>query len=695
MIKKSLFLCASLALAAMSAHAYDIIVKSTDGKTLRVPTDNIEEVIFDEEALPLSFSGIYDNNLTFNSGAADIKVEFTAPMYWIVSQQPSQTWLRVNETFGREGKNALSISVDSNDGNANRTATFAILCGFKPVTFNVTQYTIEASSDVSLPDPAFREFILANYDSDGNGKLSQAEAKAITSLDVANKGITTLEGVRAMTNLRTLVCDNNLIEGELNLSGLKNLTDLTCGYNRYSKLNLAGCSGLVNLRANDNYTSSAGVNTFYMTAIDLTGCSAVKYINLQDNTLSAINLSDCAALEDLHLEINNIKSIDLTHCQKLIWAHIRNNNLGGGSVDFTKCPNIQGIFASDMQLGAINIAGCSKLKEISVQNNRLQKLDLAGCNAIERLECLGNSIDALNVTACANLKTLWASFNKLQALDITKCPQLTMLSVGWNQIAGTLDLRSNSKLTELSVQSNQLTSLSTTRMASLTKLDVGTNQLTTLDLSVMPMVQQATCSDNALTSIDLTGASNLRILKLNQNKLTHIDLAGAPNIVSLEIENNYLTDIDLTKTPTLGEVFLKNNELTEINMRGLSNLGVAEIYDNHLTKLDLTGCVNLYELHFQNNSINYFSPKAAPSLKYVDCRNNGIKRGIDFSSNELLQTAFGTENPECAQVYLSELAPNGTIEFDPTCKVNLGYPTDDFLEVGGGNWGDGDIDPWN
>ena len=78
---------------------------------------------------------------------------------------------------------------------------------------------------IDMPDATFRAFILENYDSDGNGALTQLEAEQITSLAVQGRSITSLKGIRYMTALLSLDCSSNSLT-ELDLTQNSSLTTL-------------------------------------------------------------------------------------------------------------------------------------------------------------------------------------------------------------------------------------------------------------------------------------------------------------------------------------------------------------------------------------------------------------------------------------------------------------------------------------
>ncbi len=73
-----------------------------------------------------------------------------------------------------------------------------------------------------FPDEVFREEV-ALYDVNGDGKLTETEAEAITSLYLPGMGIKTLKGIEYLTNLTFLDCRDNELT-ELDVSNNKELS---------------------------------------------------------------------------------------------------------------------------------------------------------------------------------------------------------------------------------------------------------------------------------------------------------------------------------------------------------------------------------------------------------------------------------------------------------------------------------------
>ena len=63
----------------------------------------------------------------------------------------------------------------------------------------------------AIPDPVFRTYVLENFDTDRDGKISSEEADAVLVIDLGREeptdtpGIKSLEGVEYFKNLRELI----------------------------------------------------------------------------------------------------------------------------------------------------------------------------------------------------------------------------------------------------------------------------------------------------------------------------------------------------------------------------------------------------------------------------------------------------------------------------------------------------------
>ena len=68
----------------------------------------------------------------------------------------------------------------------------------------------------TFPDDIFRDYVLSNFDLDGDGAISNAEAGAVTAIGISGLDITSLKDIERFGRLKVLKCSDDAIEG-LNL----------------------------------------------------------------------------------------------------------------------------------------------------------------------------------------------------------------------------------------------------------------------------------------------------------------------------------------------------------------------------------------------------------------------------------------------------------------------------------------------
>ncbi|MBQ9904920.1 MAG: hypothetical protein IJM47_09065, partial [Synergistaceae bacterium] len=66
-----------------------------------------------------------------------------------------------------------------------------------------------AINKTNFPDAVFREYVSNNFDTNKDGKLTDAEAKTVRQLNIIGRGIANLKGIEYFTALTNLSCGNN------------------------------------------------------------------------------------------------------------------------------------------------------------------------------------------------------------------------------------------------------------------------------------------------------------------------------------------------------------------------------------------------------------------------------------------------------------------------------------------------------
>ena len=160
------------------------------------------------------------------------------------------------------------------------------------------------------------------------------------------------------------------------------ITELSCGYNQLTALNVQGLTALQTLSCNDNQ----------LTELNVQGLTALKELRCDDNLLTELNVQGCTALQALECGGNRLTEL-----------------------------NVQGLTALQVlrcgknQLTALNVQGLTALQVLDCGDNLLTALNVQGLTALRELECYSNQLTELNVQGLTALNELWCYSNKLNA----------------------------------------------------------------------------------------------------------------------------------------------------------------------------------------------------------------------------------------------------------------------------------------
>ena len=138
------------------------------------------------------------------------------------------------------------------------------------------------------------------------------------------------------------------------------ITELHCGHNQLTALNVQGLTALQVL--------DCGYNQ--LTALDVQGLTALQWLDCGKNQLTALNVQGLTALQ---------------------WLECWSN-----------------------QLTELNVQGLTALRGLECGGNRLTELNVQGLTALQTLWC-SNQLTELNVQGLTALNALWCYSNKLNA----------------------------------------------------------------------------------------------------------------------------------------------------------------------------------------------------------------------------------------------------------------------------------------
>jgi len=173
-------------------------------------------------------------------------------------------------------------------------------------------------SDVTkkMNDPKFIEYCLTYFDTDYNGKLSMAEAEAVTKIDFTDLelNLTTLAGIEYFTNLEWLDCENNRLT-ELDLSYNTNLQYLYCSRNQLTTLKLPakapwGEAG--------NVLNTIHCSQNMLTELDASNSVELQRLSCWSNQLTTLKIGESWMLHELDCSDNRLSgTLDLRNSREI------------------------------------------------------------------------------------------------------------------------------------------------------------------------------------------------------------------------------------------------------------------------------------------------------------------------------------------------------------------------------------------
>ena len=136
-------------------------------------------------------------------------------------------------------------------------AVAAIIGGVAAYFTLFSPYSID---EKTFPDLSLRTAVQQQFDTDGDGKITRDEAKAVTKLSLAGSGVASLEGLQAFENLATLDLSGAAKLKQADFSKAKNLTSLNVAQSGLESINLSALPKLESFVAGGSALSEIDVS---------------------------------------------------------------------------------------------------------------------------------------------------------------------------------------------------------------------------------------------------------------------------------------------------------------------------------------------------------------------------------------------------------------------------------------------------
>jgi Leucine-rich repeat (LRR) protein len=311
--------------------------------------------------------------------------------------------------------------------------------------------TVIKNDSTGIYNAALYQYVLRNYDTNGDGKLTVGEAKNVTEISITNEKVNSVKGIYLFPNLTSLTLQNcGLSSVHSDIGKLTKLQTLNLGSNKITKLPTS-VSGLTNLKTVDlSYNQLTALPTAakkwtkvtsldlsnnamtqiptgslpYMKALTSLDLSNNKIANATSATQTKLNsLKTLTKLTKLDLSGNKITSFPTTAIgamTKLTELYLQDNALTSIPSTIGKLTALTTLNAADNKITSLSssITKCTKLKVLNLANNKLSSMP--NLSSLKKLKCTSTNYYALNLCG-----------NKLTQTVIRKNTNSSLLSAAW------------------------------------------------------------------------------------------------------------------------------------------------------------------------------------------------------------------------------------------------------------------------
>ena len=291
-------------------------------------------------------------------------------------------------------------------------------------------------------------------------------------LEVNNKDyFTSIDELQYYRNINGLNLQGNKnLAGELNLNKYPQLTGqiVISGSPLVTKINVTGLDKITQLQAH-HLDGMTEVVTGGNTKLNL-------FAVYNNNSLQSVDASNMPSLSTLQTYYSpNIQTINTTNSPNLNDFNGLSNGSLQNFIGLTDNSKLQRFWASGSKIESYDFSKMTNLKNVNLASaavKEIKGLSAAGAN-LQELQLSNTHVGSLDVSNNPNLTKLdLYNVREMTTVDVTHNPNLTYLRTTFLPLT-TLDLSNNTKLVELSIAHNKLSSFDIRHMPNLTKFYAG------------------------------------------------------------------------------------------------------------------------------------------------------------------------------------------------------------------------------
>ena len=286
-----------------------------------------------------------------------------------------------------------------------------------------------------------------------------------------NPKLTSIDELQYYRNINGLTLQGNTnLAGELNFNKYPQLTDRieVAGSPLVTKINVTGLDKITQLQAH-HLNGLTEVVTGGNTKLNL-------FALYNNNSLQSVDASNMPSLSTLQTYYSpNIQTINTTNSPNLNDFNGLSNGSLQNFIGLSDNSKLQRFWASGSKIESYDFSKMTNLKNVNLASaavKEIKGLSAAGAN-LQELQLSNTHVGSLDVSNNPNLTKLdLYNVREMTTVDVTHNPNLTYLRTTFLPLT-TLDLSNNTKLVELSIAHNKLSSFDIRHMPNLTKFYAG------------------------------------------------------------------------------------------------------------------------------------------------------------------------------------------------------------------------------
>ena len=559
---------------------------------------------------------------------------------------------------------------------------------------NGNWHEIDIEGEIVIKDPNFKAALLTtgnnrgSVDTNGNGKISASEAKAVQALRVSSADISSLDGIEHFTNvtvleakgnkLKTVYLDKlialkqldltgNQLEGTVDLSKLPNLQN--------GKVNIVGggnnpqvekiivsdvhkATALNNSEHTNKYTATEETDQYIeFDPIVKTALLGLGNTGPDKNSDGGISISEALAYTgriDITLPgVQSLKGLEKfknISALRIFPGEGQTNTLSDKSFSLTDFPNLETLDITNTTLEELAVKSFPKLTRISIVNGNLNKVTITETTELKELSLERNNLTALPVTFFDGLTKLTA----INLLGNNIAGDINLVPVnGLEANAGAIQIMRTCRLCTPTLGNTQVRYIYVKTQAEASALNGadGTgvyksnadstpqeeNPVVTIaDANLRSLVWRTlrTVDFNAYRNYPVDGPyrksdlAKITTLEIDNNITNITGLESFTGLKKLDLRPQGPTTLDLTAMQELEEITLGGTMAT-ITGSNVSLKKVVLKENRNVTKLDLRGFRNIEKVFIEEQSTtpNHIECIAVPANKVED-----VKASINISA---------------------------------------------------------------